>query len=261
MKLLTIMALLLLASCGGGSTSPGTSPHGEEFEKPVCETGHEWSEEDKLCLPVVTPVTPVCETGKEWNEVTQTCATIVTTPPPATPQTQVDSALQSIVNEYVSRSGNGLPSALTNISLTDEYDTSDIIGGCLIFTNGNTEIRIKRSYWNGQTTNRKKSLMFHELGHCIENLGHTGGAGNGACTTQTKDNTAKVMDACTEKYNNAYALWYRSDWDEVLYEGPLLSNIPAWAFYFDLTGMTNDGYYVLYNSYTMTDMFARFFGE
>ena len=254
-QLIIIIGLSLLASCGGGSKP--TSPHGEDIPKETCPTKWEFNKELNQCQPIPVPPTttpPPSDPPPPTPPVTT---------PPVTPETQVDSALQTIVNEYVSRSGNELPTELTYIKLTDEYDGTDIIGGCLTFTSGDKEIRIKRSYWDGQTTNAKKSLMFHELGHCIENLGHTGGAGNGECTVQTKDNTARVMDSCTEKYADAYALWYTSDWNNTtLYDGPYsYSDSSPWSIYYDLNGTVNDGYYNLYNAYTMSGMFADFFNE
>ena len=184
MKLLTMLALMLLASCGGGSPS---SPHGENLPEDLCKTNHTFNKESNRCTPNDPPPSdpPVSN-------------------PPTTTETSVEESLKSIVNEYVSRSNNDLPSQLTYIKLTDEYDGTSIIGGCLTWPDGEKEIRINKTYWNSQSTNRKKNLMFHELGHCIENLGHTDGAGNGECINQSKDNTVLVMDACDEKYEDKY---------------------------------------------------------
>lgn len=49
----------------------------------------------------------------------------------------------------------------------------DEIGKCYLYPNGDALIVIKRDYWDWASPIIKRSLVFHELSHCILGLNHS----------------------------------------------------------------------------------------
>ena len=45
-------------------------------------------------------------------------------------------------------------------------------GVCLIWSDGYREVQINSTHWQFFTEEQKEQLVFHELGHCVFNLGH-----------------------------------------------------------------------------------------
>ena len=244
MNLTILLAtMLFLTSCGGGSSAPGESPHGE------------------------IPTTPVCRIGSTWDADSEICVEDQTIPPfVPEPQTIVETSLQPLTSEYSERSNNELDgTVLTSITLSEDFSDS-VIGSCYIFdigtSNETREIKLNKTYWDERTEDERRSLLFHELGHCVEDLGHTDGALNGDCTVQYDDDTVKVMDACTEPY----------------YEYYIVADQDYWLFPY--TGIGKHGYDFIYhrnwwhrvfyhqgfyyervNKYNIEDMFDEFFDK
>lgn len=57
-----------------------------------------------------------------------------------------------------------------NITLVNDFDYDDTIGECE-WTNGS--VTILRSYWEDANSAEREMLVFHELGHCVLEKGHT----------------------------------------------------------------------------------------
>lgn len=81
--------------------------------------------------------------------------------------------------EYLARfnreaTNRGLASDTRSISVTsvDSFDSTlvNVVGLCMP---GTGEIQILKSYWARATDSTHESLLFHELGHCALNYGHT----------------------------------------------------------------------------------------
>lgn len=49
-------------------------------------------------------------------------------------------------------------------------DTSEVAGACLIMGHGNIEI--SRKHWKAFDEGERRTLIFHELGHCVLGLDH-----------------------------------------------------------------------------------------
>ena len=243
MNLTILLAtMLFLTSCGGGSSAPGESPHGE------------------------IPTTPVCKTRTRYDATTDTCIEDQSQPPfVPEPQTIVETSLQPLTSEYSERSSNELDgTVLTSITLSEDFSDS-VIGSCYIFAKGTAnetrEIKLNKTYWDERTENERRSLLFHELGHCVEDLGHTDGALNGRCAVQYDDDTIKVMDACSEKYTDYFIVANYDDWNGVEKEGPYGSEY-TWHWKMDWTFRFSDGnMYELVNKYNIEDMFDEFFDK
>ena len=58
------------------------------------------------------------------------------------------------------------------IKISFDDRESSIAGTCYTYTDGYREIKIDRDYWNSINSNAKEQLIYHELGHCILDLGH-----------------------------------------------------------------------------------------
>ena len=244
MNLTILLAtMLFLTSCGGGSSAPGQSPHGE------------------------IPTTPVCRTGSKWDTDSETCLEDVTIPPfVPEPQTIVETSLQPLTSEYTERSNNELDgTVLTSIVLTNDF-ADNVIGSCYIFDKGTPNetrrIKLNKEYWDSQTDDNKRSLLFHELGHCVEDLGHTDGAGNGECAVQYYDDIIKVMDACAEKYTDYYIVANQDDWKPPYDKAGPYGSEYTWHWKMDWTFRFSDGnMYELVNKYNIEDMFDEFFDK
>lgn len=82
----------------------------------------------------------------------------------------VDSSLLSYKNLYISAKGRGLdydiPIQFSNLV----YPT---VGVCTKWSSGYRQIEIDPTYWNNISEDIKLQLIFHELGHCDLNRGHT----------------------------------------------------------------------------------------
>lgn len=69
-------------------------------------------------------------------------------------------------------------SALDRVALgmefTDKYDSTPTLGTCQRYTGSNPagQILINRKDWDAATSLDKKTVMFHELAHCLLNRGH-----------------------------------------------------------------------------------------
>ena len=247
-----LTTMLFLTSCGGGSP-PGESPHGTIPTVPVCKTGQKWDEGSESCLPMVQA--PADEPAPVPEPEEQTV-----------PQTNVEESLQPFTSEYSTRSGVSLDgSVLTHITLSDDF-ADNVIGSCWIFNKGTAEetreIKLNRIYWENQNEDDQRSLLFHELGHCVEDLGHTDGAGNGECNTQYEDDTVQIMDACKEPFDGNYIVVNQEDWQPPYtaaggYSYWYVYHWNWWYRVFEHNGL----YYERVNKYNLEDVFDRFFNK
>lgn len=46
------------------------------------------------------------------------------------------------------------------------------VGVCIMYSNGNWEVKVDRNYWREASKESRIGLIFHELGHCILHRGH-----------------------------------------------------------------------------------------
>ena len=54
-----------------------------------------------------------------------------------------------------------------------DIDRENVAGTCTSHANGDREIVIDRSLWEGFTDTKREIVIFHELGHCFFGRGHT----------------------------------------------------------------------------------------
>ena len=60
-----------------------------------------------------------------------------------------------------------------------DTENKEFVGVCFKYSNGEKEILIKKEWWDGfggdskNSLAQKRSLIFHELGHCVLNRKHT----------------------------------------------------------------------------------------
>lgn len=47
-----------------------------------------------------------------------------------------------------------------------------VVGICIEYSNGDKEIQLDRKAWDSFSKAEREMLVFHELGHCLLNLGH-----------------------------------------------------------------------------------------
>ena len=161
----------------------------------------------------------------------------------------ISSELQSLVTEYQNRAEEtvNIPVNLITYEVgVAEFPgwSSNTLGGCAALNGTPVEIVISESHWNGMDDNSRATLMFHELGHCIEALGHSYNAGNGSCDLQKEDDTVKVMDSCAEVSE--------TDDHPALHEVPSSSWDNVWS-------NTSTG--LKFNETDYNDMFDAFFGD
>jgi hypothetical protein len=64
--------------------------------------------------------------------------------------------------------------SIGNFPITFSAQTGNTIGVCKIWSDGYRIIEIDPTFWNNLNISdaRRKSLIYHELGHCILNRGH-----------------------------------------------------------------------------------------
>lgn len=81
----------------------------------------------------------------------------------------VDTEFIPYVDLYIQSKGYGLGYSIP-IGFTDLPD--DTVGLCTRWSNGYRQIQVDRAYWDYISENEKRSLIFHELGHCDLNRNH-----------------------------------------------------------------------------------------
>lgn len=60
-----------------------------------------------------------------------------------------------------------------NFGDTTIKDGEAKLGLCLLYSGGQREIIVNKTWWNSAPEARKEALIFHELGHCqLERVGH-----------------------------------------------------------------------------------------
>lgn len=84
---------------------------------------------------------------------------------------EIDEALLSYVESF---------EALTDRDVWFKVALGDMDAGkagvCYKWNNGDREVTLNADVWYGITTNQKLQLVYHELGHCVLDRGHTEGS-------------------------------------------------------------------------------------
>lgn len=87
-----------------------------------------------------------------------------------------DDAFASYISEF-EQMGKTLKSDV-NFEVGDipvnfgDIENVDFQGVCYTYTDGSKEIIIRKEWWDGHTDDYRKSLIYHELGHCRLNREH-----------------------------------------------------------------------------------------
>lgn len=109
------------------------------------------------------------------------CATTAY-PPENNPYANIDYHLAPFVNDFLIKAHtyeNHKDLKLGNLTVQfgDLYDDEDkTVGQCNYYypplSNINRNVIIDKEYWEAATITTRQQLMYHELGHCLLNLGH-----------------------------------------------------------------------------------------
>lgn len=84
------------------------------------------------------------------------------------------------------------------------YDTGDagFAGVCVQYRGGASEIYISESHWRVFSETRRRTLIFHELGHCALNFGHDDHRHKGIPTSYM--NTYVLNDFYVNRHQDGY---------------------------------------------------------
>lgn len=99
----------------------------------------------------------------------------------ARPSMEVDEAAIEIVNQFYADAATEkvkTTDKFTKITFVDSYDKENVVGRCdeWGYSDGTIqrrEMTLLRSYWETASAQTRKTLVYHELGHCALGLGHT----------------------------------------------------------------------------------------
>ena len=110
----------------------------------------------------------------------------------------VEPELQPYVDEF--HDVADVPVVHIDVVFTEDLPTSNTIGRC-----ENGRVLIRRSYWlnTAISDRRKRSLVFHELGHCALFLKHDDALQDDGCHT-THMSTYAPSDRCLKKHEDEY---------------------------------------------------------
>ncbi len=116
------------------------------------------------------------------------------------PATEIDPEIQEYVDRFVEEAElrnveldlKGLVARFNNIQ------GERVIGQCIVYTNDSREIVLDQQYWISNVDVKRELLVFHELGHCVLDLGHNDDIdANGVCVSIMNSGTA----SCQLNYN------------------------------------------------------------
>lgn len=84
-------------------------------------------------------------------------------PVPVPTDSRFDSYVQSFEDEYGSK---------VTVPIVFKATERGHAGVCIKWTNGYREININKIYWDSINELQREQLIYHELGHCVLDLGH-----------------------------------------------------------------------------------------
>lgn len=129
----------------------------------------------------------------------------------------VDPALQPYFRafeEEASARGITLDASFSEIEATiREINEGNVIGQCWYSSHYPNEIRIDKKYWQNASYLGREMVVFHELGHCSLDRGHTeGSTASGICLSIMASGTG----SCRNLYNRETRAYYL---DELFFGG------------------------------------------
>lgn len=83
-----------------------------------------------------------------------------------------DSYKTEFVNNHYIETGSSVGVSHVRINFVENIETGASTVGLCYSWGSKREIVIKRSFWNSVSESYRKSLIFHELGHCALNRSH-----------------------------------------------------------------------------------------
>lgn len=95
--------------------------------------------------------------------------------------------------------------------LREKHDKqpNKFIGTCFSYYDGHREIGIYSSWWEEEREQRRKLLIWHELGHCVDNLKHDDSTTFVTITEPGSPNTIKIA------YYNSIMSTYIWPWFDI----------------------------------------------
>lgn len=94
----------------------------------------------------------------------------------------VDPALQPYFTSFETDVGSSTTGINAEFATNLENSPlGETVGECVIYTDGTRTIRIDSKYWAKADADSKTETIYHELGHCSMNLGHTSGYRANGC--------------------------------------------------------------------------------
>lgn len=120
---------------------------------------------------------------------------------------------------YIAEFENTYNTYVYNIPVTIRPITTGPIGLCITIANGLKEIILDDSFWyNDASEIQRKTLMFHELGHCIFNLQHNHFYLNDGCPGSIM-HEYMPHTYCLERHWD----YYLNELNSLIYDGPYIA--------------------------------------
>lgn len=85
------------------------------------------------------------------------------------PQITVEPAFDMYIAKFRTHVGVDI----VDLSTTFATLVRPMVGECIHKEDGTREIKIDLTYWNNSSDDAREELLYHELGHCVLNKGHT----------------------------------------------------------------------------------------
>lgn len=118
--------------------------------------------------------------------------------PSFTPHKGIADEFKDIVSEFEEKSGKKVTSSM---GFSNELKSHGVVGICNYLTN---TITISKAFWDISSPIRRKSLILHELGHCVLFRGHTDGLLGGSDCPKSLMHREVVGEFCLSYYWKLY---------------------------------------------------------
>lgn len=93
---------------------------------------------------------------------------------------------------------------IENLSIVFNDGSEDVVGQCVTFTDGHTEVRIDEETWSRYTATQREILVFHELGHCLLGREHNNEKQAGKCVSIMRESASTCIISFDESEREDY---------------------------------------------------------